>query len=576
VFRKKGHRIAWPFFVAASAEFDNLSRDTIYRMYRDAQTRFSLANVLLLFFVATHGAWAADGDNVTLRSAIEAMRSAASVKLGKATLTNTATIAAFYQRNGMTPVWSRPGAIDELRRAILEAEGDGLHPADYHLAALDAAIASKDIVSADLIATDAVIRLLAHLRYGKVNPAQLNRAWNHPARLDGATLDVLLDAARVAPSLEQAIDQQRAKHFVYQGLREGLARYRGLAAAGGWPSVVATTRIKPGADDAGVPSMRSRLRVTGEWRGSDAELASTIYDDALVAAVKRFQFQHRLNEDGIIGKTTVDAMNVGADARVEQIRINLERARWTLGGLGQTFLLVNLPAYKAYLIRNGALEWDTRVQIGKAARKTPAFRTHINFIAFNPTWTVPPTILNEDIAPTLKTDPSYLEKRGLVAVERSSGRVVNAAEIDWSTASLSDYRLTQPAGHDNALGSVKFIMNNPYAIFLHDTPRRDLFAADQRLFSSGCIRVEHPLDLALSLLDPAVWTRERMAEVIRAGKTRTIPIDPPMPVAIVYWTASISKSGALRFARDAYDYDREVRVALDAPIKRAVWWPTSR
>ena len=541
-----------------------------------AKSRLSYTLILLpiaLFFVAPMGAIADNGANARLQSVIETLRGKNAAVVGKASLTNLAAIVAFYERGAMTLAWSRPSAIDKLRSAIRAAEGDGLRPTDYHLAALDAEAASQDAVTTDVIASDAVIRLIAHLRYGKVNPAQLNRSWNHPARLDAEPLDALLDQARAAPSLDQAIDLQRPKHFVYEGLRQALERYRTLAAKGGWPNVERSARVKPGANDPSIPSIRLRLRVTGEWSGSEAALASTTYDDALVAAVKTFQEQHRLRDNGVIGKATVDAMNVSAEARVEQIRINLERARWLLGGLGPTFLLVNLPAYKAYLIRNGVLEWDTRVQIGKAARKTPAFRTHIKFVAFNPTWTVPPTILNEDIAPALAADPHYLEKRGLVAIERSSGRVVDAVNIDWTTTSLSSFHLTQPAGRDNALGAVKFIMANPYAIFLHDTPRRDLFAADQRLFSSGCIRVEHPLELAALLLDPASWSSERIDAVIRAGKTRTIPIDPPLPVAIVYWTASISRAGKLRFAHDAYDYDRDVRAALDAPIKRAVWWP---
>ena len=161
-------------------------------------------------------------------------------------------------------------------------------------------------------------------------------------------------------------------------------------------------------------------------------------------------------------------------------------------------------------------------------------------------------------------------------MERSSGRTVNAAEFDWTTASLSDFRLTQPAGPDNALGAVKFVMDNPYSIFLHDTPRRDLFATDQRVFSSGCIRVEHPLDLVNLLLDPATWTRARIEQTIRAGKTRTAPTNPPLPVAIGYFAASVGASGVLRFARDVYNYDRELHTALEAPVKRAVWWPAAR
>ena len=161
-------------------------------------------------------------------------------------------------------------------------------------------------------------------------------------------------------------------------------------------------------------------------------------------------------------------------------------------------------------------------------------------------------------------------------MERSSGHAVNAAEFDWTTASLSDFRLPHPAGPDNALGAVKFVMDNPYSIFLHDTPRRDLFATDQRVFSSGCIRVEHPLDLANLLLDPATWTRARIDQTIRAGKTRTAPTNPPLPVANGYFTASVGASGVLRFARDVYDYDREVHTALKAPVKRALWLPAAR
>ena len=127
-------------------------------------------------------------------------------------------------------------------------------------------------------------------------------------------------------------------------------------------------------------------------------------------------------------------------------------------------------------------------------------------------------------------------------MERSSGRAVNATEFDWTTASLSDFRLTKPAGRDNALRAVKFVMDNPYSIFLHDTLRRDLFATDQRVFSSRCIRVEHPLDLANLLLDPATWTPARIDQTIRAGKTRTAPTNPPLPVAIVYFTASVGRA----------------------------------
>jgi L,D-transpeptidase YcbB len=529
----------------------------------------------IFFALAVARAFAAQAqpaDTERLRTIVAQLRGAPTMTIGKATLTNTAAMAAFYERGAMALAWSRPGAASELLRAIRKIEADGLRPADYHLAALEAAIASRDMVTTDVIATDAIIRLIAHMRYGKANPARSNRKWNHPAHLKDTSLDESLDQARAATSLEAVIDRERPRHFVYEGLRDALAKFRAAAATGGWPLVEAGAPIKPGSEDARVPAVRARLRASGDWQGSEAELASSTYDDLLAAAVKRLQALHRLRDDGIIGKATVDAMNASAKARVEQVRVNLERTRWVLGGLGSTFLLVNLPAYKAYLIRNHALAWETRVQIGRAARKTPVIRTAIDTVIINPTWTVPPTILKEDVAPALQADRSYLKRRGLVAVERATGRVVDEAEIDWSAASLADYRFTQPAGQDNALGVVKFNMDNPYAIFLHDTPHREKFAEELRTFSSGCIRVERPLELAARLLEQSEWPMSRIEEAVRAGKTRGVRVEPRMPVVIVYWTVSVGRSG-LHIARDVYDDDRQVRAALDAPVDGAVWWP---
>lgn len=258
--------------------------------------------------------------------------------------------------------------------------------------------------------------------------------------------------------------------------------------------------------------------------------------------------------------------------RIDQIRANLERARWVLGGLGDSFVLVNLPAFKAYVIRDRQLVWETRTQIGKTARQTPTFRSDMRYLVVNPTWTVPPTILKNDIVPAARKDPKYLARRGLVAVDRQ-GRPVNPASIDWAAAATRfPYTLEQAAGRDNALGRVKFIFPNPHAIFLHDTPSRELFAPDERTFSSGCIRVEAPIDLAGVLLEGSDWTRDRIQQAVDSGKTQTLMLPAPLPVVIVYWTVSVGTSGVVRFARDVYQYDPAVTRALDAPVRRAVTW----
>jgi murein L,D-transpeptidase YcbB/YkuD len=246
------------------------------------------------------------------------------------------------------------------------------------------------------------------------------------------------------------------------------------------------------------------------------------------------------------------------------VRINLERARWVVGGLSNSFLLVNLPAFKAYFIRDGKNVWETRAQIGRQARETPAFRADLRYIVFNPDWTVPPTILEQDVLAGMRKGQNTVARKGLTILDRQ-GRPVDPATIDWATASAKTfgYALRQPPGPDNALGRVKFIFPNEHAIFLHDTPSQELFRSDLRTFSSGCIRIEHPLDLATLLLEGQdSWNAARIREAVDSAEQQTVFLGTPLPVLIVYWTVSVGASGELRFAKDVYH--------LDPPLQRAL------
>jgi murein L,D-transpeptidase YcbB/YkuD len=290
-----------------------------------------------------------------------------------------------------------------------------------------------------------------------------------------------------------------------------------------------------------------------------------MYDAALETAVKRFQDHHRLTADGAIGRATVEAMNVTVRGRIEQVRANLERARWVLGGLQDTFLLVNLPAFKVYYIREGENVWESRTQIGREARQTPTFRADLRYLVFNPDWTVPPTILAKDVLGGMQKGENPIRTKGLTILDRR-GRPVDPGSIDWQAATPRNfpYTLRQPPGPNNALGRVKFIFPNEHAIFLHDTPSRELFRADTRTFSSGCIRVERPLELAAALLQQQDWTPEKIEQAVASGRSETIPLERAVPVLIVYWTVSVGASGDLRFARDVYTRDPPLIRALNA------------
>ena len=532
---------------------------------------FCVIAILLTVLVRTvaTGAQTPTVEN-TIRLRIEQVRELPATTIRGSRLLRPDAVARFFEARTFTPAWRLPAAAQQLLGAIRNVEQDGLTPADYHLNTITAALdaytkAPAPDVTADLhvLVADAAAALVDDVRYGRVRPSSLDKRWNVDPRSGAPALDLALTEVARAAAIDAGIEAQKPTHFIYGGLKQALAQMRGTAKAGGWPVVTSGAAIKPGATDPRVAVVRKRLMATGEL-GSTASAADTVYNDELLGAVKRFQAHHRLTEDGVIGKATIDAMNISAEARAQQLRVNLERARWVVGGLSDTFVLVNLPAFKVYLIRDRKNVWEARTQIGREARQTPTFRADMKYLVLNPDWTVPPTILAQDVLVGMRKDQNTIARKRLTILDQQ-GAVVDPASIDWQNATPENFRYTlrQPPGPDNALGRVKFIFPNQHSIFLHDTPSRELFASDQRTFSSGCIRVDQPLDLAALLLEGQdSWTRTRIQEAVDSEESQTVFLTTPLPVVIVYWTVSVGASGELRFAKDVYGLDPAVLRAL--------------
>ena len=365
--------------------------------------------------------------------------------------------------------------------------------------------------------------------------------------------------------LKEAVAKVRPDHWWYERARAALARYRAIAAKGGWAPVPAGKKLQSGMKDARVPALRRRLAATGELSGQ--ALDSETFDEPLAAAVKEFQASHRLPPDGAVGPGTLAELNVPVEARILQIRINLERARWVLHEIKPgDLVIVDVAGFDVSFVRNQKVLWTAKVQIGKPYRQTPIFKSMIDNVVFNPTWTVPPGIIEKDILPAVKRDPGYLEKKKLDVIDRS-GKKVDPSSINWSkqTAGNFPYMLRQEPGPDNALGRVKINFPNPYLVYLHDTPSKALFEKEERAFSSGCIRVERPLELAALLLnDPQNWNAGSIGKVIEAGETRTVPLPKPVPVLLMYWTIDPGTEGRVVFKRDPYGRDPRLARALDA------------
>lgn len=511
-----------------------------------------------------------------LRSRIEALRETGRLDVRGTRIASVIVLPDFYERRGFSRAWGEPRKIAQLVRAIADAEGDGLDPRDYHQALLErlrvevAASVQPDVAllaDYDVLLTDALVRLGYHLMFGKVDPERVDPNWNLARQIHNFEPALAIQTMLEAGDLYQALESEKPAHPFYTGLKRELARYRRIEAAGGWPALPAGPTLRAGTSDGRIPTLRRRLVASGDLvtGGHDT---STRYDSALAAAVRSFQQRMGLADDAVLGEGTRSALNVPVRARIRQIRLTLERGRWVLHHIDSTFVVVNVAGYSVAYVRGGRTVWRSRAVVGLPFRRTPIFRDSITYLDFNPTWTVPPGILARDMLPRLKRGGVRALPEGMRVLDRA-GRTVNASRIDWSAYSASSFPFTlrQDPGPRNALGLVKFMFPNRYLVYLHDTPSRELFDESARAFSSGCIRIERPFELAELLLEDANWNSDSTARVLGTGRTRTVRLRRPTPVLLLYWTAWVDDGGSVNFRPDIYGRDARLARALDEPFR---------
>jgi murein L,D-transpeptidase YcbB/YkuD len=512
-------------------------------------------------------------DRDVLRDRIDWLLSTHEATVEGAPIAAAALIDALYHRRNHEPAWNDPAMVKQLFDQVLRSVDHGLNPEDYHAQELGARLdpgsrANDPVFRADteILCTDAVARLAITLHFGKLDPAGLDPAWNFSREIERQDPIAYLNTVLDTKTVSLALDVHGPQVPLYRRFQTGLKEYRSIMAAGGWPTVSPGPVLEIGSKGSRVEELRQRLAVTGDFPGQQTG-DPTVFDEGLETAVKHFQMRHGIDADGKAGPRTIEEMNISIETRVNQLRASLERMRWVFRDLPEKYLIVDIAGFHVYLIDNGEEIWEARVQVGKPYHATPVFKDMMRYLDFNPTWTIPPGILRRSTLPAIRKDPSYLQRSNMTVLT-TSGQVVDPSTIDWATTTKGfPYMIRQEPGPDNALGRVKFMFPNTYMVYLHDTPSRGLFARSERTFSSGCIRVQNPFELAELLLDDQGWDRARIDQVVASRKTTRVNLKEPMPVLLLYWTAEVEHDGAVHFRKDVYNRDAAIITGLDEPFR---------
>ncbi|PRY65323.1 murein L,D-transpeptidase YcbB/YkuD [Vreelandella songnenensis] len=491
-------------------------------------------------------------------------------------------VEEFYQLRDEKPAWQSESAVEALIAALNTLESDGLNPADYRADRLMSEFQSSqrlgDSAQAafDIQATQALLLALDHLERGKVNPRDVEPNWDVARPERGYSLLRVVHAVD-DNDLERAFSLARPSSSEYQQLREALSQYRKIATLGSAPYLSAREEsLRPGDVDDDVAVLRQRLTLWGEpgllsadssaypMIGVQAAGDRRTFDAELEMAVKRFQRRHQLTDDGVVGEKTRLAINAPAASRVDQLRVNLERARWiTPMQASEPRVWVDIAGFQLHYIRPNGQQWNARVVVGSPRRETPIIHSSISHLTINPSWTIPPTIMREDVLPRVRQSTDYLSQHNMQVINMS-GAQLDPAEVDWQRP--GGVMLRQVAGNSNPLGRVVVRFPNNDMIYLHDTPAQGLFQRDQRALSSGCVRVEGVREFAQMLLQDS-GSRYQLSSLLNSGGSdRNVNLPQRIPVALHYLTAWPNAEGEVEFRSDIYRRDASVLAALQRSV----------
>jgi murein L,D-transpeptidase YcbB/YkuD len=487
-------------------------------------------------------------------------------------------VTQFYKANGYQTKWlteNMPGYLfNTLEKLIHQATDLGLQPDDYAIDLIEdklAAIYSNNpIMNADVIALDIQISEMfflfsTHLREGKIkNLTAVGKAvWiREPKQYMINDVQLLLHANESEQLIGVTKILQPANRQ-YASLQKALIQYRSLEINNtSLIAIASKEKIKPNDRHAMIPSIRRRLALEElkeiyQPVDSCLQTDSLLYDQALSNLIKNFQSKNGLEPDGIVGEKTVKFLNQSLKEKADIIALNMERIKWQPDNYGDNYVVVNIPEYKLRLFQNQKKEFEMKVIVGSPDKPTPVFKDALEYIVFSPTWTVPTSILKEEVIPHLVRDSLHYADKNYLFYKNET--VINPSAETWNieTTNPYQYRVVQQPGPDNALGLVKFIMPNHMNVYLHDTPNHSLFSKSYRALSHGCIRLSEPAKFAEYLLkNQKGWDAEAIDTAMHSTEPYRLLLKKRFEVQLEYRTAWVDENGEVNFREDIYGHDK--------------------
>ena len=478
----------------------------------------------------------------------------------KVTQFNNKLLLAFYKSYHFETVWQltkkRKTLINELELAKIE----GLNPKDYNVDKLAkyekniSKLAENELIDYDLLLTRSFQKYINHLTTGKLNPRYLYKDWD----LTQNKIDVnkLLKSSLETDSLTINLEKVKPNHIVYKRLKKA------LILIDKFPNdtikrIEFKQKIVLNDTNKSLISIKRKLIYWKDLANIDS--LKPIYDKITFEGIKDFQKRHGIIADGIIGQGTIDALNYSKIQRKQQIIANLERWKWYQKNLGDQYVIVNIPEYKLNLVKGKDTIESHKVIVGSAKRKTPILDSKLSYAVFNPTWTVPPTIIREDVIPAASKNRSYFSDKNIKIYDGNGNTV---SPNNWNPAKGKSYRYVQSPGTHNSLGMVKLMFPNNFSVYLHDTNHRNFFEKTNRSLSSGCVRVENVLKLAEYLLgDKEKYSQNKINAILKTGVTKNVNFKEKYNVHLLYWTAW-SDNNKLIFRNDIYNLDADLYAKL--------------